>query len=77
MYPLEHFQNMHFLLNLNFDPLRCGRTLPLHPDQPRQPPLPCAHADPRPGERGQNMALGQEPRPRGPERGRTRQQDGV
>lgn len=55
----------------------CGRTLPLHANQPRQPALPCAHDNPWPGKWGQSLAFGQEPRPWGPERGRAWQQDGI
>lgn len=68
---------IYIFLISDFWPSRCGRSLPFHAHQPRQPPLPCAHADPWPGERRQSLALSQEPRPWGPERGRAWQQDGV
>lgn len=55
----------------------CGRTLPLHANQPGQPTLPCAHDNPWPGKWGQSLAFGQEPRPWGPEGGRAWQQDGI
>lgn len=73
---LDHCGVYIFLIS-NIWPPRCGCTFPLHAHKPRQPSLPCAHADPWSGERGQSLALGQEPRPRGPERGGARQQDGV
>lgn len=64
-------------MKLKIWPSRRGHPLPLHTHQPRQPSFPRAHADPRPGERGQSLALGQEPRARRPEGRRTRQQNGV
>lgn len=73
---LEHFGICILFISYVW-PSRCRRSLPLHAHQPGQPPLSCAHADPWPGERSQSLALSQEPRPRGPEGGRARQQDGV
>lgn len=46
------FQYTCFFLISDIWSSRCGCTLPLHPNQPRQSPLPCAHADPRSGEWG-------------------------
>lgn len=45
--------------------------------KPRQPAFSHPHDHPRPGERGQGLAPGQEPRARRPEGGRPRQQDGL
>ena len=57
-------------------PLPLRLLLQIH-GQPRQPAVSGPHDHPGPGERGQGVASGEEPRPRGPEGGGPGQQDGV
>ena len=63
------------LLGISLSPLD-RLFVPLH-GQPRQPPLAGSHDHPRPRERREGVALGEEPRTRRPEGGRPREQDGL